>query len=97
MVTMAKKAKKVRSEVIVTADQVSAGDLPDSDQEKEVRPSKKNNKKRKPDSTVASEITQKESAVINGSSHGPAVRERETVEEKSSSKSFKERMKVRLQ
>ena len=45
MGTMAKKAKKVRSEVIVTPEQASAVELPDS--EEEVKPKKKNKKKNK--------------------------------------------------
>ena len=83
---MAKKAKKVRNEVIVRAEQVAGDQSGDSDQEK---PSKKI-KKKKTEPSVTSETTQKENATINGSSEGPAVKE-----EKSSTKSPKERMKVR--
>ena len=91
---MAKKAKKVRNEVIVRAEQVAGDQSGDSDQEK-VKPSKKI-KKKKTEPSVTSETTQKENATINGSSEGPSVKEEKLkVEEKSSTKSPKERMKVR--
>ena len=59
MVTMAKKAKKVRSEVIVTPEQVSALAGQESGEEEEVKPRKKNkkNKKKTTDSAEASEIS----------------------------------------
>ena len=46
MVTMAKKAKKVRSEVVVTPELVSATAGQESEEEKEVKPKKNKNKKK---------------------------------------------------
>ena len=56
MVTMAKKAKKVRSEVIVTPEQASA--LAGQESEEEVKPRKKMKKKKDKDSAECSEISE---------------------------------------
>ena len=91
MVTMAKKAKKVRSEVVVSPEQISAaaGDCPDSEEET-VKLKKKNKKKNKDSAASPSEVRKKELATINE----PSEVVKEAVEEKSNTKSCKERMKV---
>lgn len=58
MVTMAKKAKKVRSEVVVTPELVSARAEQESEEEKEVKPKKNKNKKKNKTSAEASEISE---------------------------------------
>ena len=95
MVTMAKKAKKVRSEVVVSPEHISAaaGDCPDSEEETVTLPvklKKKNKKKNKDSAASPSEVRKKELATINE----PSEVVKEAVEEKSNTKSCKERMKV---
>ena len=91
MVTMAKKAKKVRSEVIVTPEQVSA--LSGQESEEEGKPGKKNKKKKTKDSAERSEIseTQPDShSVVESSNHQPVSKPTNIT------KSSKENMKVCL-
>ena len=92
MVTMAKKAKKVRSEVVVSPEQVSAaaGDCRDSEEETVTSPVKLKKKNKKKNKDSHSEVTKKELATINE----PSEVVKEAVEEKSNTKSCKERMKV---
>ena len=97
MVTMAKKAKKVRSEVIVTPEQVSALAGQESgeeeEEEEEVKPRKKNkkNKKKNTDSAEASEIsdTQPDSVSLVESTNQQSDSKPATI-----TKSSKENMKV---
>ena len=93
MVTMAKKAKKVRSEVIVTPEQVSALAEQESGEEEEVKPRKKNkkNKKKNTDSAEASEIsdTQPDSVSLVESTNQQSDSKPATI-----TKSSKENMKV---
>ena len=92
MVTMAKKAKKVRSEVVVSPEHISAaaGDCPDSEEETVTLPVKLKKKNKKKNKDSHSEVTKKELATINE----PSEVVKEAVEEKSNTKSCKERMKV---
>ena len=92
MVTMAKKAKKVRSEVIVTPEQVSA--LSGQESEEEVKPGKKIKKKKKTkDSAERSEISEIQPdshSVVESSNHQPVLKPTNIT------KSSKENMKVCL-
>ena len=89
MVTMAKKAKKVRSEVIVTPEQVSA--LAGQESEEEAKPSKKIKKKKTKDSAECSEIseTQPDSLSVAESSNHQSGPKPSSI-----TKSSKENMKV---
>ena len=94
MVTMAKKAKKVRSEVIVTPEQVSAlAEQESGEEEEEVKPRKKNkkNKKKNTDSAEASEISdiQPDSVSLVESTNQQSDSKPATI-----TKSSKENMKV---
>ena len=91
MVTMAKKAKKVRSEVIVTPEQVSA--LSGQESEEEVKPGKKNKKKKTKDSAERSEISETQAnshSVVESSNHQPVLKPTNIT------KASKENMKVCL-
>ena len=91
MVTMAKKAKKVRSEVIVTPEQVSA--LSGQESDEEVKPGKKNKKKKTKDSAERSEISEIQldsHSVVESSNHQPVLKPTNIT------KSSKENMKVCL-
>ena len=91
MVTMAKKAKKVRSEVIVTPEQITA--LSGQESEEEVKPGKKNKKKKTKDSAERSEISEIQPdshSVVESSNHQPVLKPTNIT------KSSKENMKVCL-
>ena len=87
MVTMAKKAKKVRSEVIVTPEQVSA--LAGQESEEEVKPVKKQKKKKTKDSAECSEISETDSLSLADSSNHQTGSKPTNI-----TKSSKENMKV---
>ena len=91
MVTMAKKAKKVRSEVVVTPEQVSA--LADQESEEEVKPSKKIKKKKDKDSGECSEISEIQPdslSLVENSNHQAGSKPTNIT------KSSKEIMKVKI-